>query len=119
MPHIDKAGHAVEVVDERNWVEQEDSHDIEREGSLGAVVADETDAHWEREAPDSCTVAARPDLPGLRVVHGHHIALAVADHFDLADRLDLLQGPVRWVHKVPRPERKLPGMTPDGIDIAD
>lgn len=110
--------HWLEVARDRSWAEQADNHDTELGGILGAVVVDETVAHWKEGVVDSCIAVARPDLPDLEAVHVHRKALVGVDHSDLADHLDLLQGLVHLVRRVQMLGRRLPARRPGGKGIA-
>lgn len=120
-PRNDDPPHSQEVVHEHNVEEQEDSRGgTGPEDILDAAVVRETAAHLkEAVAADSCTVAAHPDLPGLRADHALRRALLVVAHSDLADRLGLQLERAHWVRTAPMPGRKLPVTRQDGRGIAD
>lgn len=73
--HSDGEARVLGVVDEHSDdVVEGGTRDTEQEGILDAAVVGETAAHEEEVVQDSCTVAARRDLPGLEAVHVHRTA---------------------------------------------
>lgn len=96
-----------------------DSHDTGLEDTLDAAVVGGLAAHSEEEVAGSYTVAAHPDLPGLRADHAPRRALPAVAHSDLAGHPDRPQERAHWVHTAQMPGQKPLAMRQDGKDIAD